>query len=63
MPRSPCTFRETDVRRAIKAARSSGIEIARVEIDKYGKIVVVTGKPDETATTPLDEWRSRRGSR
>jgi hypothetical protein len=55
MPRSPCSFRETDVRRAIKATRSSGIEIARVEIDKNGKIVVVTAKAVDQASRPSDD--------
>jgi len=40
-------FRQSDVTRALKAARQAGIEIARVEIDKDGKIVVVAGKPQD----------------
>ena len=62
MPRSPCSFRETDVRRAIRATRSCGIEISRVEIDKTGTIVVVSGpqkeKVDEAGEV-LNEWDDR----
>jgi hypothetical protein len=40
-------FRESEVRRAIKAARSAGMEIARIELNKDGAIVVVPGKPGD----------------
>jgi hypothetical protein len=43
----PSTFRTTDVKRAFKAARAAGVEVARVEIDKDGRITVVPGKPTE----------------
>jgi hypothetical protein len=49
MPRSPCLFRETDVRRAVKAALSSGIDIARIEIGRDGRIILISGKRTETA--------------
>lgn len=48
MGHGPCSFREADVRRAIKAARSSGIEIARVEVDRDGRIAIIPGKGAET---------------
>jgi hypothetical protein len=47
MVRRPCKFRQSDLTRALKAARAAGIEIARFEIEKDGKIVVVPGKPIE----------------
>jgi hypothetical protein len=47
MPRGPSTFRQKDVTRALRAAAAAGIEVRRVEIDKDGKIVVVTCKPKE----------------
>jgi hypothetical protein len=45
MPRRPCTFRQQDVTRALRAIAAAGAEVRRVEIDKEGKIIVVTGKP------------------
>ena len=45
MPRARCTFRQRDLRLAVATARAAGLDIARLEIDRDGKIVVVTGKP------------------
>jgi len=44
MARGPCTFKQQDVTRALRATAAAGIEVRRVEIDKDGKIVLVTGK-------------------
>ena len=41
----PAAFRQADVARALRAARAAGVQIARVEIDRDGKIVVVVGEP------------------
>jgi hypothetical protein len=62
MARAPCTFRQTDVTRAVKAVTAAGVNIARVEIDKFGKIVIVTGgaKAELSELAPLDAWRERR---
>jgi hypothetical protein len=67
MPRTPSTFRQQDVTRAVKAVAAAGVDIARVEIDSTGKIVIVTGKPLD-ATAPQDdldrelqEWEAGRG--
>jgi hypothetical protein len=46
MARGPCTFRHNDVKRAIKAVRAAGFEVAKVEVDKDGKIAVIPGKPN-----------------
>ena len=43
-------FRQRDLTRAIKAARLAGLNVERVEVDRDGKIIVVTGKPE----TPAD---------
>ena len=67
MSRAPCTFRQADVTRAVKAVVAAGVGIARVEIDKSGKIVIVTGKPQEPAVAApqddldreLAEWEGR----
>ena len=57
--RAPSNFRQQDVARAIKAAKGSGLDITRVEVDpKTAKIVLVV-KGDDTDTkievNPFDE--------
>jgi hypothetical protein len=47
MQRAPSTFRQQDVTRAIRAAAAAGVHIARVEIDKAGKIVIITANGDD----------------
>jgi hypothetical protein len=57
MPRAPSNFRQQDVARAIKAAKASGLDIVRVEVDpKTAKIVLVIKNSDntETKTNPFD---------
>jgi hypothetical protein len=49
MARGPVSFKQRDVTRALRAAGAAGIEVQRVEIDREGKIILVTGKPREAA--------------
>jgi hypothetical protein len=58
MSRAPSTFRQQDVTRAVKAVAAAGVHIARIEIDKAGKIVIITvGGTDHLATaTEANEW-------
>jgi hypothetical protein len=58
MARGACNFRETDLKRAIKAVRAAGMEIARVEIRKDVIVMVPSKpeKPDERSET--NEWDS-----
>jgi hypothetical protein len=55
MARAPSTFRQT---KAVKAVAAAGVHIARVEIDKGGKIVIITtdvaDQPAESAEG--NEW-------
>jgi len=44
MPRGPTTFRQRDVAAAIKAAKAAGCTIARVEVGRDGKVVLVLTK-------------------
>jgi hypothetical protein len=56
MSHGPYRFRESEMRRAIKAARSAGIRIGRVELNKDGTIVVVPGEPSDVSGDALNPW-------
>ena len=58
MARAPSTFRQQDVTRAVKAVTAAGVHIARVEIDKAGKITIITlDATDRLAeVTEANEW-------
>ena len=58
MARAPSTFRQQDVTRAVKAVTAAGVHIARVEIDKTGKIVIITAEPTDRLgdLTEANEW-------
>ena len=61
MSRGPATFRQSDLTRAIKAAKAAGIEVVRIEVDKDGKIAIITGRGGDTAqANDLDAWMSKR---
>ena len=49
--RAPSNFRQQDVARAIKAAKGSGLDIVRVEVDpKTAKITLVVKNDDNTGS-------------
>jgi len=48
-------FRETELRRAVKAAESAGMKISRVEIDCTGKISLIPSD-DTTSVERGDQW-------
>jgi hypothetical protein len=60
MSRGRQNFRQSDVVRAIKATRAAGESIARVEIDRHGKIVVIVGNAETSlapaADSALEKW-------
>ena len=58
MSRGQQTFKQTDVTKAIKAIVKAGVAVARVEIDRTGKIAIMTAKPDQTAgeNPEKNEW-------
>jgi len=55
------SFRQRDMTRAIKAARLAGLNVERVEVDKDGKIIVVTGKPETPADVAAQTAHYRKG--
>jgi 4-hydroxy-3-methylbut-2-en-1-yl diphosphate synthase IspG/GcpE len=55
MAKGQCTFRARDVCEAVKAVRKAGCDVVRVEVDKDGKIVVITNGKAEELNQP-NEW-------
>jgi hypothetical protein len=60
MARGAVTFKQQDVTRALRAAAAAGVEVQQVEIDKTGKIILVTGKRQEQTDEGrgANEWDS-----
>ena len=61
MTRRPAVITQADVKRTVKAVLDAGVGVARVEVDKDGKIVVIAGKPGEhnTEANVLDAWMAK----
>jgi hypothetical protein len=56
------SVRQRDVCAVVKGAVAAGVEVARVEVDKDGRIIIIAGKPSEESTTAanaLDEWLAK----
>jgi hypothetical protein len=59
MPKGLQIFKQTDLLRAIRTSQKAGLSIARVEIDREGKIVVVVGErksTDENTMANANPW-------
>jgi hypothetical protein len=41
MTRAPSTFRQQDITKAVKAVTRAGMNIARIEVAKDGRIVII----------------------
>jgi hypothetical protein len=66
MTRARSIFRQQDVTKAIKGAAKAGVNIAKIEIAKDGKIVIISaGAEPSVQNDDLDrelaEFESRRG--
>jgi hypothetical protein len=55
------SVRQRDVAAALKGAVAAGVEVARVEVDKEGRIVIIAGKPSEQSAkvNALDAWMAK----
>jgi hypothetical protein len=60
MARGTCTFRKRDLTQALKGARAAGIKIARCEIDREGKIVVIADNGTSRDNSKLRDWEDVR---
>lgn len=52
MPRAPCSFKQSDVKRAVLGVRAAGVEVHGVEVLPDGRIRIMTA--DQVANLPLD---------
>ena len=58
-PERPKTFRQSDLKRAISAAKGAGLEVKHIEIDPAtGRIIITTtaGSSTQSSSNPLDNW-------
>ncbi len=51
---APARFTQADIRRAAAGVAAAGLDIARIEIDPAGKIVIIPGTPENRRET--NEW-------
>jgi hypothetical protein len=57
MARAPSIFRQADVTRAVRAAIAAGVDIARIEIARDGRIVIIAGNSEpEGDQREANEW-------
>ena len=57
MGRGPATFKQNDATRLLLAVKAAGFHAGSVEVDKNGKIAVVTAQPAmDTNDKRDDEW-------
>jgi hypothetical protein len=57
MARGKLSFKERDLRRALRAVEKEGISMQRVEIDREGKIIIIPGSPGQHQDE-ANEWDS-----
>ena len=62
MARTPATFKQADMVRAVKAARAAGLDVARTEIAPDGTIRLIHSDCYQVPLSPFDEWKENRAS-
>jgi hypothetical protein len=62
MSRTPATFKQSDVMRAVKAVRAVGLEVIETKIGRDGSISLVhKGAPiQDDADAALSEWQAKK---
>lgn len=53
-------FKQCDVARAIRAAKSAGLSVTGCEIDPAGTIRVLTGAPSSKPMSAIERWITKR---
>jgi hypothetical protein len=57
MGHGPCTFKEIDLTRALRAAKKAGADVVRAEVARDGKIVLVLNRDsDVPPSSEHNEW-------
>ena len=51
MSRGVQAFKQTDVSKAIRAARKAEVDVERIEIDRTGRIVIFPRQPAQAASS------------
>jgi len=64
MVRKTVRFTSADLTRALKAVKTAGLNITRIEIESDGKIVIITGAGEVSdGARAIEEWRAKRRAR
>ena len=50
------SFRQADVKRAVKGALAAGLAVDRIEVDGDGRIVIVAASETDQHTTKGNPW-------
>ena len=63
MGHGPCTFKEVDLTRALRAAKKAGVNVTRAEVARDGTIVLVLNRDGEMLpNSKRNEWDEVNGA-